>query len=145
MGEDNDNIVCAVQSDADDGFGSINDTYKQSHRILNIITLNDVKDFPNRQTSRQTKTYRSFNNYVAKERLQDTQVDIADFTPSAEVNDGYRYAFVAVYIFTKICYVVPIKDKKPAGSIRAFNEVLDKTGVMKNIMAMRVRGAVQNL
>ena len=46
-------------------------------------------------------------------------MDIADFTRSAEVNDGYRYAFVAVDIFTKVCHAVPIKDKKPAESIRA--------------------------
>ena len=49
------------------------------------------------------------------------------------MNDGYRYAFVAVDIFTKICHAVPIKDKKPAESIRAFNEVLDKIGVMKTL------------
>ena len=54
---------------------------------------------------------------------------IADFTRSAEVNDGYRYAFVAVDIFTRICHAVPIEDKKRAESIRAVNEVLDKIGV----------------
>ena len=57
------------------------------------------------------------------------QVDIAGFTRSAEVNDGYRYAFVAVDIFTKICHAVPIKDKQPAESTQAFNEVFDKIGV----------------
>ena len=68
MSEDNDQIMCGVYYDADDGFGSINDTYKQSHRILNIMTLNDVKDCLNRQTSRQTKTYRGVNSYVAQEQ-----------------------------------------------------------------------------
>ena len=70
-----------------------------------------MKDSLNRQKSRQTNTYRGFNSYVAKEPLQEVQVDIADFTRSAEVNDGYRYAIVAVGIFTKICHAVPIKDK----------------------------------
>ena len=55
---------------------------------------------------------------------------IAGFTRSAEVNDGYRYAFVAVDIFTKICHAAPVKDKKPAESIRALYEVLDKIGAM---------------
>ena len=90
-----------------------------------------MKDFLDRQKPRQTKAYRGFNSYVAKEPLQEVQVDIADFTRSAEVKDGYRYAFVAVDIFTKIYHAVPIKDKRPAESIRAFNEVLDKIGVMK--------------
>ena len=55
-------------------------------------------------------------------------MDIADFTRSAEVNDGYRYVVVAVDIFTKICHDAPIKDKTPEESIRAFNEVLEKIG-----------------
>ena len=133
MSEDKDKIIRGVYYDADDGFGSINDTYKQSHRILNAITLSDVKDVLDRQKSRQTKAYRGFNSYVAKEPLQEIQVDIADFTRSAEVNSGYRYAFVAVDIFTKIWHAVPIKDKKPAESILAVNEVLNKIGVMKTL------------
>ena len=53
------------------------------------------------------------NSYVAHEPLQEIQIDIADFTRSADVNDGFRYLFVAVDIFTKICHAVPIKDKEP--------------------------------
>ena len=133
MSEDKYKIIRGVYYDADDEFGSINDTYKQSHRLLNTITLNDVNYLLDRQKSRQTNAYRGFNSYVAKEPLQDIQVDIADFTRSAEVNDGYRYAFVAVDIFTKICHAVPIKDKKPAKSIRAVNEVLYNIGVMNTL------------
>ena len=66
MGGGKDKIIRGVYYDADGGFGSINDTYKQSHRILNTTALNDVNDFLNRQKSRQTKTYRGFNSYVAK-------------------------------------------------------------------------------
>ena len=65
MGEDKNKIIRGVYYDKDSSFGSINDTYKQSHRILNTITLNDVNEFPSRQKSRQTNTYRGFNSYVA--------------------------------------------------------------------------------
>ena len=84
-----------------------------------------------RKKPRQTNAYRGFNSYVAKEPLQEFQIDIADFTRSAEGNDGYRYMLflLAVYIFTEICHAVPIKDTKPAESIQASNEVLDKIGV----------------
>ena len=133
MSEDNDKILRGAYYDAGDGFGPTNDTYKQSHRIPNAVTFNDVTDFLNRQKSRQTKTYRGFNSYAAKEPLQEIQVDIADSTRSAEVNDGYRYVFVAVDIFTEICHAVPIKDKKPAESIRVFNEVLDNSGAMETL------------
>ena len=55
MSEDKDKVIRGVYHDADNGFGSINDTYKQSHRILNTITLNDVNELLNKQKSRQTK------------------------------------------------------------------------------------------
>ena len=44
MSDDNDKIIRGVYYDQDSGLGLINDTYKQSHRILNTITLTDVKD-----------------------------------------------------------------------------------------------------
>ena len=130
---DKDKIIRQIYYDVHDGFGSINETYKKAHHILNTITLNDVKDFLSRQKSRQTKAYTGFNSYVAKEPLQEIQIDISDFTRSAEMNDGYRYAFVAVDIFTKICHAVPIKNKQPQESIRAMKEVFEKIGIPKVI------------
>ena len=131
--EDKDKIIRGVYYDADTGFGSINETYQQANKILNSITYNDVKEFLQRQKSRQTKPYRGFNSYVAHEPLQEIQIDIADFTRSADVNDGFRYLFVAVDIFTKICHAVPIKDKHPPESIRAMKEVLNTIGIPQQI------------
>ena len=54
---------------------------------------------------------------------------MAVFTDSAPDNNGYKYAFVAVDIFTKMLWAVPIKDKQPQESIRAMKEVLEKIGV----------------
>ena len=88
-----------------------------------------MKDFLSRQKSRQTNAYRGFNSYVAKEPLQEIQIDLAIVTDSSPDNNGYKYVFVAVDIFTKICHAVPIKDKKPAESIRAMMEVFNKIGV----------------
>ena len=127
--EEKDKVIRQIYYDTDTGFGSISDTYKASKKILNSITYDDVKDFLERQNIRQFKSYRGFNSYVAHEPLQEIQIDIADFTRSAEENGGIRYLFVAVDIFTKICHAVPIKDKKPKESIRAMKEVLDKIGV----------------
>ena len=82
---------------------------------------------------RQFKSHRGFNSYVANEPLQEIQIDIADFTASAALNDGFRYAFLAIDIFTKFCHVVPIRDKKPDESIRAMKEVLNKIGIPKTV------------
>ena len=124
-----DRIIRQVYYDSENGFGSISDTFKQSKKILNGITYEHVKDFLERQKSRQTKGYRGFNSYVAREPLQEIQVDIADFTASSALNNGYRYLFVAVDIFIKFSWAVPIKDKQPTESIRAMKEVLKLIGV----------------
>ena len=92
-----------------------------------------LKIFSSRQKVRQFKAYRGFNSYVAHEPLQEIQIDIADFTRSAEENGGIRYLFVAIDIFTKICHAVPIKDKQPKESIRAMKEVLEKIGKPETI------------
>ena len=131
--ENRDKVIRQVYYDADTGFGSIAETFKESKKILNTITYNDVKDFLERQKVRQFKAYRGFNSYVATEPLQELQIDIADFTASGAVNDGYRYCFVAIDIFTKYCHAVPIKDKRPEESVRAMKEVLNKIGIPKTI------------
>ena len=117
----------------EDGFGSINDTYKQAKKQLNSITIEDTKQWLEKQKGRQTKAYKGFNSYVADEPLEEIQIDLADFTKSASDNDGYRYCLVAVDVFTKILWGVPIKNKKPDECVRAFKEVLDKIGIPKQI------------
>jgi hypothetical protein len=124
-----DRIIRQVYYDIDNGFGSIAETYRDAHKIMNSITYEHVKEFLERQTSRQTKGYRGFNSYVAHEPLQEIQIDICDFTMSGAVNDGYRYLFVAVDIFTKFAHGVKIKDKQPAESVRAMKEILNVIGV----------------
>ena len=97
----------------EDGFGSINDTYKQAKKQLNSITIEDTKQWLEKQKGRQTKAYKGFNSYVADEPLEEIQIDLAGFTRSAADNDGYRYCLVAVDVFTKMLWGVPIKNKKP--------------------------------
>ena len=132
-----DRVIRQVYYDVDTGFSSISDTYKDSKKILNTITYNDVKDFLERQKSRQFKAYRGFNSYVASKPLQELQIDLGDFTASSAINDGFRFMFLAVDIFTKYIHCVPVKDKSPKESIRAFNEILEKIGVPENIMSDR--------
>lgn len=130
---DKNTVIRQVYYDADTGFGSINDTYQQAKKILNNITQNDVKEFLERQKLRQTKPDRGFNSYVVHAPLQELQIDTAVFTDSAHDNNGLKYAFVAVDIFTKICHAVPIKDKKPGESLRAMKEVLHTIGIPKTL------------
>ena len=132
-----DRIIRQVYYDVDTGFSSIAETHRDAKKILNTITYNDVKDFLERQKSRQFKAYRGFNSYVASEPLQELQVDLGDFTASSAVNNGFRYMFLAVDIFSKYIHCVPVKDKKPPESIRAFKEILDVIGIPKNVLSDR--------
>ena len=135
MAEPNKNaVIRQVWYDSDTGFGSISKTYKEANRILNSITYKDVKEFLERQETKQVKKgYRSFNSYVAKHKLEEIQIDIADFTLSASVNDGFRYCFVAIDVFTKFCHAVPIKNKERDESVRAMKEVLQRIGTPQQI------------
>ena len=135
--QNKDRVIRQVYYDVDTGFGGINETYQNAKKILNTITYNDVKGFLERQKSRQFKKYSSFNSYVASKPLQELQIDIGDFTKSAEVNDGFRYMFLAVDIFSKYIHCVPVKDKESPESIRAFKEILNVIGVPENIMSDR--------
>ena len=135
--QNKDRVIRQVYYDVDTGFGSINETYQNAKKILNTITYNDVKDFLERQKSRQFKKYHGYNSYVASKPLQELQIDIGDFTKSGAVNDGYRYMFLAVDIFSKYIHCVPVEDKEPPESIRAFKEVINVIGVPENIMSDR--------
>ena len=79
------------------------------------------------------KKYKGFNSYVAHEPLQEIQIDLADFTKSAQANNGFRSAFVAVDVFSKYVWAAPCKDKMPDDSVRAFREVLAQIGTPKQI------------
>ena len=50
--------------------------------------------------------------------LKGLQCDLADFTKTAEENDGYRYAFCAIDMFSRYAWAMPIKTKQPAYLIK---------------------------
>lgn len=95
-----DKIIRQIYYDADTGFGSISETHREAKKVLNTITYNDVKAFLERQKSRQTKGYRGFNSYVANEPLQELQIDIADFTASGALNNGFRYLLLLIFLLS---------------------------------------------
>jgi len=130
--EDKDAIIRQIYYD-ESGFDSLSNTYKKAHKVLNTITLEDVKSFLAKQKINQKKDYRKYNSYVANESLQEIQIDWGVFTESADENDGYKYLFVASDVFTKYVCAVAIKDKKPAEVVRAMTEAFEKIGVPRQI------------
>ena len=130
-------VIRIIYYDTDDGFDSGINTYRKANKVLASITVADVKSFLDKQKSRQNKPYRGFNSYVSPKALHEFHIDIGDWTQSASDNNGCRYMFLAVDTFSKYIHVVPIKDKQPAYSVRAFTEILNVIGVPSQMMSDR--------
>ena len=117
----------------EDGFDNVKTTYEKSKKVLPSITLDDVKTFLSKQTIRQKKDYHGFNSYVAEKPLHELQIDLADFTRSAEENNGFRYLMTGIDVFSKKVHGVPIRTKQVPDVIRGFTEILDKIGIPEQI------------
>ena len=111
-------VIRTIYYDTDDGFDNIKTTYEKSKKVLPSITLDDVKTFLSKQTIRQKKDYRGFNSYVADKPLHELQLDLADFTRSAEENNGFRYLLTGIDVFSKTVHGVAIRTKQTPDIIR---------------------------
>ena len=50
----------------------------------------------------------------------------------SKFNKGFRFLLCAIDIFSKYAWVVPLKDKKDASIVNAFQKILDKSGRKPN-------------
>ena len=122
---------------SEDGFGSQQKTYNDAKKIIPNITMNEVKTWLNKQKMVQTKGFKSWNSYVADGALEECAMDVADFTKSAKLNDGFQYALVCVDVFSKFCDIQPMKDKTKESGVNAMKEVIRKIGKFKRLISDR--------
>ena len=113
-------IIKKVYYDVNSGFGSIAKTLKKAQEIDFSIIRDEVTTFLAKQEHRQAKKRRKDNSFVPFGPREEFQVDLADFG----LTGPYRYALLAIDIFTKKLVVVPIKGKTSAETAVAFEEVL---------------------
>ena len=126
-------VIRAIYYDEEDGFDNVYTTYQKAKKVLSSITLDDTKEFLSKQKIRQKKDYHGFNSYVTDEPLHELQVDLADFTRSAEDNNGFRWLLVGIDVFSKKTHGVPIRTKQTSDVLRGFEEILEKIGIPKQI------------
>ena len=50
----------------------------------------------------------------------------------SKFNKGFRFLLCVIDIFSKYAWVVPLKDKKDASIVNAFQKILDKSGRKPN-------------
>ena len=58
--------------------------------------------------------------------------DLADMQLINKFNKGFRFLLCVIDIFSKYAWVVPLKDKKGASTVNAFQKRLDKSGRKSN-------------
>ena len=92
------------------GYGSIQNTLKEARKYDNTITYDDVRNWKAKQPLGQKRQIRGTNSFIAKEPLEEFQMDLMFFTDV----DKNSVALLMVDIFTKFTHIVEIQSKQPA-------------------------------
>ena len=95
------------------------------------ITYNEVKLFIQKQESnqifkKQTHVVHYFPIY-AKHKFDVLQLDLADMSNLATANKNYKYLLVAIDVYSRLAFVVPMKNKTTSTINNAVVEILDRT------------------
>ena len=73
---------------------------------------------------------RSFKKRIVYSGYRDNiwGADLADIQLISKFNKGFRSLLCVVDIFSKYAWIVPLKDKKGASIVDAFQKILNKSG-----------------
>ena len=122
-------IIAEAFYDEKNGFGSVQHTLTRAKLKDPSITRADVKAFLDNQEVKQRRKPLKVNSFVADLPRQEFQVDLADF--GAEANP--RYCFVAIDIFSKKVFAMPLRAKSDAP--RAVQPMFEELGYPISVMS----------
>ena len=95
------------------------------------ITYNEVRMFIQKQESNQLfKRQKKIKNYFpiySKFKYEILQFDIADMSNLATSNKNYKYLLVAIDVFSRMGFIVPMKNKSGLTVAESAKQILDKT------------------
>ena len=95
------------------------------------ITYNEVRDFVQSQEATQLfKKQKRIKNYfpiAAKFKYEILQIDLVDMSDISSSNENYKFLLVCVDVFSRLAFVVPMKNKQTSTIIEAIEEVLNIT------------------
>lgn len=117
-------------------FSGINQLYNYYNGRWSVSELKKIlsknegytlhREFHNRP---RNITYKHFKRYQF-------QMDLVEVQQLAEKNDGYRYLFNCIDIFTRFAFVRPLKDKKASTVLTAFKDILAEAEQPPYILVM---------
>ena len=134
-------IISNVYYDVDEGFGSIQETYKKAKEQDPSITRVDVETFMKKQPNKQIRGYRGYNSFTAPFSRWEYQIDIMHMKPLTKVpeakipmkNGEPPYALVVIDIFSKMGDVIPMKNRDGVSVLPALKESFKKMGFPMSI------------
>ena len=95
------------------------------------VTYEDVKRFVESQESNQLfkkqKPPKNFFPISAKFKFEILQIDLVDMSDIAKANENYRYLLACIDVFSRLAFVVPMKNKQTSNIIEAIEEIIDIT------------------
>ena len=95
------------------------------------ITLKDVKEFIQKQETTQVfkkpKHIKHYFPIVAKHKYEILQIDLVDMSDISSANEKYKFLMVAVDVFSRLAFVVPMKNKISHTIVESMTEILDET------------------
>jgi len=146
---DVDKIIESVFYNVHGGFGSIVDTYRKvkTRPGGEKITRAQVADFIKRQEIRQRRRKPLKNSFVALGPRMEYQMDVANMVQvnrepredAAAHDPVFKFALVAVDIFSKAIAVVPLANTRQESTTKALDTVIDSLGPCNVIMTDRGR------
>ena len=71
------------------------------------------------QKFQKRKAYSSFRDNI-------WGVDVADMQLLSKYNKGNKYLLCAIYFFSKYSWIIPLKDKKGASIVNAFQKIISE-------------------
>lgn len=93
------------------------------------ITYDEVREFINNQEATQlfkrTKRIKNYFPIVAKHKFEILQMDLVDMSNTSTANENYNYLLVAVDVFTRLGFVVPLKNKQSQSVVEAADEIFE--------------------
>ena len=75
---------------------------------------------------------KTYNSFVAEKALDQFQIDLV-YMPKSFFNNGYKYIFCCVDVFSKKADMIPLKVRDQKASVNAMSEILKNLGIPKTI------------
>ena len=113
-------------------YTSVGNVYRVARKQDPTIKRRDVDQWFRGQLTatlhKPSRTSFARNQVIVMSIDDQWQADLCDMSSIAEVNDGYTFILTCIDCFSKYAWAIPLKSKHATEILRAFKEILGKSG-----------------